>query len=229
VHGFFGGDESFKNNNKIYFDNYLSEEVKAKYDFDYTFTYYSKNNYFKLDKKLLLLRYIPIFQKYISPGYNNTIDDIANALYNRYKLKIDRYKTVSFIGHSMGGIIAKKTILDMCKKAIEFKGKYISLATPHKGASINGCIKKLNSQAIEIEQNSALINSLSKDWDVYKNRITRQYYCGSGDSIVDCKTAFPDDSEMHQITIANEDHNSISKPNKTKSDLIQTLNKFLIS
>jgi len=109
----------------------------------------------------------------------------------------------------------------MCKKAIEFKGKYISLATPHEGASINGCIKKLNSQAIEIDQNSPLIESLSKDWKIYKNRIIRQYYWGNGDSIVESKIAFSDDLKMHQITI--------SKPNKINSDLIQTLNKFLIS
>lgn len=228
VHGFFGGKNSFKNNLKVYFSNYLTESVKNKYDFDYSFVYYSKPNYFKLDKYLLLLRYVPLFKNFISPGYNDTIDNLAKALFTKYEGKLEcGYKTVSFICHSMGGIIAKRTVLYMCESDMEFKGKYISLATPHKGVKIGKTVKMSNIQSVEIAQNSDLINSLSEGWNRYKNRITRQYYCGNGDPIVGLDIAFPEDLDEHKIVLLNEDHDTISKPYKTDSDLINKINRFL--
>jgi len=67
---------------------------------------------------------------------NNSINDIAKLLSSSIKYPCAKYENIVLIGHSMGGLIAKKLILEDLKASTTSKIKlYISLATPHSGSN----------------------------------------------------------------------------------------------
>jgi len=207
IHDLVPDKKPFMNKEKKYLDEYLIDTIKETFDFDYTFKYY-KDRYF------LYSKFLPFIKNDISSDY--CIEQLSKLLFTKYKNKLQEgYKTVSFLGHGLGGIIAKKTIIDLCKDDISFKGLYISLATPHN--NLDRIIKK----------NTILINYLTDDWKRYKHQVIRRYYCDANDSIVTPEIAFPNDLDEHKCLISTYNNESISKPCRYTSDIINNLNIFL--
>ncbi|MDQ7084266.1 MAG: hypothetical protein Q9M36_04735 [Sulfurovum sp.] len=129
-------------------------------------------NYYK-DRNFLYSCPLPFKNKFIYSNY--CIEQLSKRLLIKYKYKLEEgYETVSFLGHGFGGIIAKKTIINLCREDLSFKGLYISLSTPHN--NIDELIKK-SSKTYFMGEYKGLINELNISWTRYKNRIVRIYYC----------------------------------------------------
>lgn len=214
VHDIFFDKKPFINKQKKYFDEYLRTSIQETFSFDYEFKYYQNK---------LTLHSLPFLTNAIRLDY--CLEILAKLLFTKYKNKLEEgYKTVSFVGHGIGGIIAQQTIINLCKKDIPFKGLYISLATPHNNLDK---IKKIKHTTLFIKQNKVELNKLIKDWQRYKNRIIRRYYCDTTDMIISSEVAFPNDLEEHKCIITTNKKDSISKPCQNNSDLIMNLNIFL--
>lgn len=225
IHDSFPRKTPFRNAEGKLFDTYLLNSHKDFFDFDYTFRYCKTYSFLKINKYLLYLRYVPIIKHYIDFSSYFSIQNLSKSLLTKYTNRLkEGYKTVSFIGDGMGGIIAKKTIIDLCKEDKVFKGFYISLASPH--ANLEKIIKN-TSQTLLIKRNTDLINKLNKDWKHYKKNIIRKYYCDQNDQIMIPEIVFPDDQEEHKGLIQTQKDESISKPCRNTSDIINDLNIFI--
>lgn len=74
------------------------------------------------------------------PTTTNSVDDCAVLLNEVIHNKIKQYEKVNFVGHSMGGLVIRKYLLDKCPANI---GRCVFIGTPHKGSILAGLGSKM--------------------------------------------------------------------------------------
>lgn len=143
--------------------------------------------------------------------------------------RIKAYKRVILVGHSMGGLIAIRYLLEEIehKQNHNIKG-FISLATPYNGSSsalYAGLIKSINkhAQIPALEPNSKFLDDTIRLWQKHLENIKTDFkFCfGTNDEIVSESSAVPHTVSSkwtggtplpgdHSSILAIQDHESTS-------------------
>lgn len=224
VHGFIGNEETWiKNDNtKPLIDPILAiEEINKNADIG-IFLYHTK-----------LLEFYPKAQRIYSRILNKkketknlSIESISKILATQLKYRCSEYENIILIGHSMGGLIAKRVVLDDIKRHTTSKVKlYISLATPHLGSNIATIGKHIipNCQVRDLAPLNDNIHKLNSEWVQCKSLPKRFYMQGLSDDIVPSASGIALDSENQEPIYSDDDHFSIIIPDDENDVIVHAL------
>lgn len=233
IHGFIGGKSTWvKEEGEMPFIDLILKDNNINSDFNVAlFIYDTKLTEFFPKAKM--------FANLLKKKKNTTslpIEDISKLLATQIQYKCKDYNNIVFIGHSMGGLVAKKFIIDDLNKNTSTKVKmYISLATPHSGSDFATLGKKIiqNSQIQDLTPLGKTISDLNDDWIKCNNLPLRFYGQGLSDQVVPMTSSRSYDSEQQKIIYSNDDHFSIIIPDNNEdiivTAIIDELKKLLLS
>ena len=224
VHGFTGGIKTFQNSNNKYLHEYLHQSIINECDFG-SFIYHSR----LFDYKWInwLLRKIPVLGPKFFLSSNQRLKKNADLLRSYYISLKTHYTTVSFICHSMGGIVVKSFLVNLLQNKETFNGAYITIATPHQGVSGANLLRCLgNVHVNELDPFSDTLETLSNNWSQLSTHIDSQYFTAIDDEIVNDKSSRPRDEASRCFTIEGT-HSLSCKPNSPDCALTCILNLSL--
>lgn len=227
IHGLKGGESTWKNDEGVSFKSLLEKDVKIKenceiieYDF---FTQLTElMNGFVAKQAHSIISKLPLINRISRYKYtkrnqrNKSIEDLSKGLASHLRANFKNTEYIILIGHSLGGLIAKKLIVDQVEKArtINVVG-YVSIAVPHKG-SMKALFLQFNSNKHiqELKPLDKQTLELDEKWEKYKLSLPKSaYLIALDDEVVTPHTAKPnniDDIEVWELD--QEDHTSICKP-----------------
>lgn len=232
IHGFTGGEITWKlKDGSMPLIDYLKSDTEIFNNFNIAlFEYHSELlNFFPKTKALLN------FLSKKKNKINLPINELSKLLASRIQYTCADYKNIILIGHSMGGLVAKRFLLDDLKKNTDSKVKlYVSLATPHSGSIIANYGKSLinNVQKNDLAVLSETITTMNNEWVQNKNLPKRIYGQGLYDKIVSKESSIALDADSQSVIYSDDDHFSIIVPkekNVIVDALILELNNFLKS
>lgn len=229
VHGFVGGKTTWikKNGDKPLIDLLLLEkEIYKNFDFG-LFIYHTK--LLEIFPKKNILKNV-IWKKKTST--NSPVDDIAKILKTSLRYKCEKYDNIILIGHSMGGLVCKRLILDDIKEFTSSRVKlYISLATPHSGSNWANFGSKIidNYQVNDMKPLSSNINKLNDEWVKCERLPTRFYAQGLSDLIVPKESSIALDRDNQDVFYSDDDHFSIIIPDNENDNILLALKSELIN
>ncbi|MGE5478142.1 MAG: esterase/lipase family protein [Bacteroidales bacterium] len=123
------------------------------------------------------------------------IQDLAAALKTEIKHRYSDYDDIFLLCHSLGGLIAKRYIIDIINIGQECRvRKVIFYATPHDGsmlADIGGVISFRHNQLKQLCRNSEFLEQLNLDWIrlCVDEKIDVTYVVGTLDRVVPKESA----------------------------------------
>lgn len=226
IHGLNGGEESWKGKKINYYERFRAEnEIVKNYDL-HVFKYHTKIFEIKWFKKILTL----ISSKKRKAKFNGSIRDIGLSLKNYINVILQDYKLVILITHSMGGLVAKKAMVEMTNEELSRIPLYFSLSVPHNGARLanigKDLIGKKNSQLINLGVFSAFTTELSRDFSGLENTPKAIYQRGYNDIIVPEGSAIPESARPENIIDTDDNHFSVREVDDPKTNI--TYNRILI-
>jgi hypothetical protein len=222
IHGFTGSEETWKkkDSSKSLID-YLTDDKLIWGNFNIAlFEYHSE-----------LLSLFPKSKAVINFLFKNKnrinlpINELSELLGTKIQYTCADYENIILIGHSMGGLVAKRFILDDLKKNTDSKVKlYVSLATPHSGSIIANSGKSLisNIQTKDLAVLSGSITAMNNEWVQNKNLPKRIYGQGLYDYIVPKESSVALDADTQNVIYSDDDHFSIIVP-KEKNVIVDAL------
>lgn len=161
------------------------------------------------------------------------IQEIANGLRTMINNRFDNYLSIGIVCHSLGGLIARKYLLDEIKRGNKTRiNKLLLYAVPNNGANLAAIGKYLafrNRQIAQICKDSDLIELLNEDWFQLEiaNFVEVKYVIGSLDQIVDERSAKNYWGNLNIETIIDKGHIDIVKPCSYNDLAFLVLKKFL--
>lgn len=230
IHGFIGSEETWikKDGSRPLIDYIIKDETIFNNFNIALFEYHTK----LLDLFPQSNAIINFLLKNKNP-LNLPINELSKLLESRIQYTCADYENIILIGHSMGGLVAKRFILDDLKKNTDSKVKlYVSLATPHSGSIIANFGKLLinNVQTKDLSALSESISSMNNEWVQNKNLPKRIYGQGAYDKIVSKESSIALDADSQKVIYSDDDHFSIIAPtsrNVIVDALVLELNEFL--
>jgi len=222
IHGFVGDEKTWVKDNKTkpFIDLFLNDN-KVSDNFDIgVFQYHTELlNLFPKTKSLLGM----LTSK--KTPFNLPINEISRLLESQLRYTYSHYESIVLIGHSMGGLVAKRFILDDITKNSTTRVKlYVSLATPHSGSNLATYGKTIisNFQIKDLSPLSDSISAMSSEWVQCRQLPKRIYAQGSYDKIVPKVSSVAFDADTQEIVYCDEDHFSIIMP-KGKSVVVDAV------
>ena len=217
VHGFTGGQETWKNQEGEYFHDYLLNDDVLKENFDVaTFEYYSKLINLFSKAAPIKNKIFSLFKRAAPKSRKNIgVNEISNYLSSEIRFKLSEYDNIVIIAHSMGGLVVKSCIVNEYESKNNSKIKlFLSLAVPHNGADLATYGKLLtnNEQVKDLAPLSELISQLSNKWVKMSVKPSIKYYYGMHDGIVKIDSAKGTDDVEQDCITCDDDHLSICKP-----------------
>jgi pimeloyl-ACP methyl ester carboxylesterase len=163
---------------------------------------------------------------------NTPISEIAQQLITYVKYELSDYANIIFIGHSMGGLIAKNAIIDISESEADFEHDiigYCSLSTPHKGSIPSILMAPFNINAKEmkpLDKDNILLND---KWISFAPTLDKTLYIrAKSDEVVAESSSVPFfDIKNFPIEVVEADHTSICKPSSKTYITCKVLEKFL--
>jgi protein SERAC1 len=226
IHGFIGSEKTWvKEDGSMPFINQLLEDDEVQNNFTIgTFEYHS--NLVTLFPKTKA--FLGMIKGKKSP-YNLPIEQIAELLQTVLSYRYDNYENIVLIGHSMGGLVAKRYVLnDIAKNSSSRVKLYVSVATPHNGADLATIGTALidNVQMKDLQPLSESVTSMGNEWVQCTSLPKRLYAQGSYDRIVPRESSVSFDRDSQEVIYCDEDHSSIIVPN-TRSIVVDAITKEL--
>jgi hypothetical protein len=240
VHGFTGGQDTWKHPNYDAFYELLSQDayMAEHYDIAY-FEYYTKLLNIIATTHGMFSRFSSLFSKSLAKTQkNNSVSEIAQLLETELRFRVQAYDRIVVIAHSMGGLVTKTCIVNDLKGRNTGKIKLlISLAVPHLGADLATFGKLLsgNSQIKDLAPTGDLCVTINNDWVKLEKKPDIKYFYGTNDSVVSKNSACGMDSVDQDVIACHEDHLTICKPAGYQStvylaavDIIKNLDSALL-
>jgi len=228
IHGFIGNEETWvkQDGSKALIESILeSSEVKENFDFG-LFLYQTK-----------LLEFFPKLSRLNKSLFGKRksvktlpIESIAKILSTQIRYRFDEYENIVLVGHSMGGLVAKRFVLDDIAQNTTSKVKlYISLATPHSGSDLATFGRQIisNCQVEDLAPLSDNIQKLNSEWVQCTNLPKRFYIQGLSDDIVPEVSGIALDREKQQPIYSDDDHFSIIVPDNDEDVVVHAMVKEL--
>ena len=233
VHGFCGGESTWRNGEEKSFPELFSEDSEISENYDVAqFSYFTKllNLFAKAGKVSTLVKRM-FGTSHGKLTKNISIEEIGNLLRTEIRFRLQAYDNIVVIAHSMGGLVTKSAITKDIEDKIPSKIKlFVSLAVPHQGAEA-ATLGKLISDNLQIEGLSPLnqfIHKISDYWLKTSLRPTTKYFYGVHDSVVLKTSAAPIDKEKSDIISVDEDHTSITKPESAASTTYISVRQIIL-
>lgn len=221
VHGFTGGGKTFQDAKGKYLFEHLDKQISEQCDF-LSFIYHTWLFDFKVTRGILKL--LPFIRRYIPTESNRDIEEYSALLKTHFLLQSANYDTVSFICHSMGGVLVKHLILAELHDGRPFTGFYITLATPHRGVEEAKTLAILSNRQIDkLRPFSKGIYQISSEWSKVAPGVKARYYRAIDDDVVDSFSSCPEGEESRVVDVDGS-HSSICKPATDDCALIRHLN-----
>lgn len=227
IHGLIGSNETWKNEvTQNTFPELLLKDSEIKNNFDIAyFEYYS--SFLKIKERLSILT--SLISKDKSTPKNISVSEISDLLNTRINYELESYQSMIIIAHSMGGIIAKKTILDFAENGNSKIKLFLSLAVPHLGSSLAdyaGFISS-NIQIKHLKPFQEESMTLLEKWNKSSVLPTTKYYAGVYERVVNPYSAIPPHTHENDKIKVDENHITIAKPKDEKNIVIVSTLKFL--
>lgn len=234
VHGLNGGDTSWRGSEQRFAETF-SKDTLIKEHFDLAlFTYGTK--IFKMNWLAKVINTIRGFlwnrPKEDIAAFNVGIDSVSRPLESEIRGIYEKYDTISFLAHSMGGLVTKSALTwlneEVCKKIQLF----ISLSVPHIGAKIadyGAAILGNNPQLLDLEAMGTFTTQLNERFASLKYLPKIVYQSGNQDTIVPRASGVPPGVPSSLVESTADNHFSIllikdSKNNALFSRIIKELN-----
>lgn len=226
IHGFIGGEKTWvTDDGTMPFIGQLLSDAQVKDNFDI--------GIFKYHTQLLSLfpkvKAILGMLRGKKAATNLPVDEISRLLESQLRYSYSQYDCIVLIGHSMGGLVAKRLILNDIKKYSNTRVKlYTSLATPHDGSVLATYGKNIieNFQVKDLAPLSQTISTMNDEWVQCKNLPKRLYAQGSYDVVVPKESSVSYDRDSQEVIYSDDDHFSIIKPDG-KSVVVDAIIKEL--
>jgi pimeloyl-ACP methyl ester carboxylesterase len=151
---------------------------------------------------------------------------------------ISEKRKIALIGHSMGGLIIRKTISSQLNRdePIDKRVQQITfIASPHTGVWVAKAAKAVPGgaqfQASEMDPDSPVLAEIVSGWNTWVKKRAglvksiRSIY-GTEDGVVGAAIAMGDDAESVPIMGAN--HVNIVKPQSKTDEIVKTVARFLL-
>lgn len=222
IHGFMGGVETWTNSlTGNTFPQLLLTDKSIHDNFDIAhFEYYT--NVLNLPSKFKTL--LSFLTKDKSTSKNLSIEDISKLLRTRLDYELIEYNRIVVIAHSMGGLIAKRTILDYLMDGSSRIQLFLSLAVPHLGSdlALYGNFFSPNIQIRDLRPFSNESMTLLNQWLKASNLPITKYFIGLYEGTVPVNSAIPPLTSKNDVLNVNENHRTISKPKDEESIVIKS-------
>ena len=240
IHGFTGGPDTWLNSNQDSFKSLLESYSELSDVYFHEFVYHTqiiniKNNRASkivagILNKLLhqkLQINTPVVKK------NTPISEIAHELSTFIKYNLNDYTNLIFVCHSMGGLIAKKIIIDVIENDLPIEQDiigYCSLATPHRGSIPSILMSPFNINAKEMAPLNKDNSILNDKWVEHINQVDKTLYVkAKSDEVVNESSSSPNiDIKKFPVDVVEADHTSICKPNLKTDIICKVVRKFIL-
>jgi pimeloyl-ACP methyl ester carboxylesterase len=164
-----------------------------------------------------------------------SIQELAAGLRTQIENRYAQFLSVVLVCHSLGGLIARKYLLDEFKAKRRTRVKGIVLfAVPNNGADLAGVANAVSWRHHQVRQlcrGSDLIELLNEDWFTMglPEVVRAKYVTGTQDHVVDRFSAKGTWGNPDVETVIGKGHIDIVKPQQADDDVILILKRFLKS
>ncbi len=145
-------------------------------------------------------------------GFNVGIKSIADSLEFETRNTASKYQSISFISHSMGGLVTKKALTIMDSAVREKVRLFISLSVPHLGAYLANIGKLLlgnNPQIIDLQAMGEFTTELNEHYSNLPEKPRIIYQSGNQDTVVRRQAAIPPNVRREDTISTRDDHFSV--------------------
>lgn len=164
------------------------------------------------------------------------IQELARGLKTFITYNCAEYSEIVLVAHSMGGLIAKRYVLDehgVGTLDARIKGLML-YAVPHDGSSLAGAANLLSwghHQVAQLRRYSDVLEAISSEWSRLhiEQRIRTKYVLGGIDKVVDCKSASAFPGNPNTETIPDKNHRTVVKPRDAEDLSFKILRRFVIA
>ena len=145
-------------------------------------------------------------------GFNVGIKSIADSLEFETRNIISKYQSITFIAHSMGGLVTKKALTKMDNSVREKVRLFVSLSVPHLGAYLAQIGKTLlgdNPQIVDLQAMGQFTTELNEDFSNLPHKPRIIYQSGNQDTVVSRQAAIPPNVRREDTISTQDDHFSV--------------------
>lgn len=225
VHGFNGGDSTWRGGSERFVET-LSKDVLIQENFNLAiFTYGTK--IFKIN---WFTKLINTFKGFLSnrskekiEGFNVGIENISRPLETEVRDIYEKYNTITFVSHSMGGLVTKSAMTWLNEDARKRIELFIFLSVPHIGASLANIGSGLfgdNPQIIDLQAMGAFTTQLNERFANLNFSPKVVYQGGHQDTIVPRQSAVPPNVPGELIMNTADDHFSVLLINDSNNNIV---------
>ena len=162
-----------------------------------------------------------------------SIQELAAGLRTEINNRYGEFENIILVCHSLGGVIARKYLLDevKAKRPLRVKG-LVLFAVPNNGAdlaAISHLISWRHPQVRQLCRGSDLLDILNKDWFTMglPEAVRAKYITGTQDRVVDRSSARATWGNPDVETVIGEGHRSLVKPKRATDSAVLIVKKFL--
>ncbi len=163
------------------------------------------------------------------------IQTLGEALRTEIDTRFGQYKTIILVCHSLGGLVARKYLLEEVKSDRPLKVQGLLLyAVPNNGADIAKIGKQISrwqNQLRQLCKDADLIRDLSTDWHTFKMKDAVPTKCviAALDRVVDESSARQFWGNPDIATLSDRNHRNVVKPTDSNDIAFLILKNFVIS
>lgn len=234
IHGFTGGADTWTNTGGISFADMLSADPKLNQYFDFfTFDYFTKaTDIFQSLPVQKILTKLPFVQSIFGikgkVRSNRPLAKLSEEFSTYLALNLGEHDEVVLVAHSMGGLIAKGSILTREHGYGPEPIGFVSVSVPHKGALGALLFGGLNINATELAPLSEYNDRLNERWTELKDKLPASLYLiAQHDEFVSPVSALPFSVPQKNKATVPHDHNSIAKPADENDMAYLAIKRFL--
>lgn len=231
IHGFTGGKKTWSEMGMQKIPDLLLMNLKIVNNFDLAHFDYFTIMSTKIERLKYLFGCFP-FGKKRKFKKNLPIDDITDILFSNLEVEFDNYDKVIIIAHSMGGLIAKATILKLIREDKNKIELFLSLCVPHNGANLANFGKLIlsNPNVHDLAPLSKIIDETTRGWidpKIVELLPKTLYFQGKNDPIVPKESSVGYDLRTDNKVFSDDDHTSILSPDEN-SVVIKTITNAIL-
>jgi HAD superfamily phosphoserine phosphatase-like hydrolase len=163
------------------------------------------------------------------------IQTLADALRTEIETRFANHDNIVLVCHSLGGLIARKYLLEEVKnkRALRIQG-ILLYAVPNNGAGLASVANKISwrhNQLRQLTKDADLIRDLSTDWTTFKvkDALRIKYVVAALDRVVDEESARQFWGNPEIDTVSNRGHRNVVQPIDGNDLVFLILKRFVSS
>jgi pimeloyl-ACP methyl ester carboxylesterase len=165
-------------------------------------------------------------------GRHQSIQELASGLTSEIKRR--QNTNVVLCCHSMGGLIARRHVVELIKNQRPLKTKrMILVAVPNDGSGLANLARTttFNSHLKQLCKESDFLSGLNEDWRTLnvKNQVHVNHIIGGNDTVVTKASALYGFDGYDFDTVPKADHVNIVKPDADRMEIVDFLKSILLS